>query len=162
MNNIFKLKMAELSDLHAWMEMIEIVKNNFPHLDTEKEINDYKQTVIKNINRNSAICVKYEKRLVGLLIFSYNQKCISCMAVHPGYRRKGIASAMIEKMISLLPQNEDIWVITFRAEDQKGIAPRSLYKKFGFDEGELLIEREYPHQKFILHRTENPFYTLTY
>lgn len=30
MNNIFKLKMAELSDLDAWMEMIEIAKNNFP------------------------------------------------------------------------------------------------------------------------------------
>ena len=143
--------MAELSDLDAWMEMLVIVKNNFPHLDTEEEINDYKQVVIKNINRKSAICVKYEEKVVGLLLFSYNQKCLSCMAVHPNYRRKSIASAMVEKMISLLPQDEDIWVITFRADDEKGIAPRPLYKKFGFEEGEFLIDRGYPQQKFILH-----------
>lgn len=39
-----------------------------------------------------------------------------------------------------------------REGDVKGIAPRPLYKKFGFEEDELIIEFEYPVQKFILHR----------
>jgi len=43
-------------------------------------------------------------------------------------------------------------VYTFRENDEKGIAPRALYKKFGFVEGELNMELNYPHQKFILHR----------
>jgi hypothetical protein len=55
-------------------------------------------------------------------------------------------------MISLFPSDVNISVTTFRKDDMKGIAPRSLYKKYGFEEDELVIEFEYPHQKFILHR----------
>lgn len=152
MDNKFQLKMAELSDLDAWMAMIEIVKHNFPGLDTEQEICDYRQVVIKNMNRKSAICIKDGEKVVGLLLFSYNQKCLSCMGVDPDYRQQGIATAMIDMMLSLLPADEDVWVVTFRAEDDKGVAPRALYKKLGFVEDELVIERGYPHQKFILHR----------
>jgi GNAT superfamily N-acetyltransferase len=74
------------------------------------------------------------------------------MAVHPKHRRKGIASAMIERMLSLFPNNTDITVTTFRADDIKGIDPRPLYKKYGFEEDELVTEYDYPHQKFILHK----------
>jgi len=38
--------------------------------------------------------------IVGAMIFSYHSQCLSCMAVHPNHRRKGIASALTEKMIS--------------------------------------------------------------
>lgn len=74
------------------------------------------------------------------------------MAVHPSHRRKGIASAMIEKMLSLFPNEVDITVTTFREDDIKGIAPRALYKKYGFEEDELVTEFDYPNQKFVLHR----------
>ena len=74
------------------------------------------------------------------------------MAVHPEHRRNGIASAMVEKMLSILPSDKDVWVNTFREDDDKGIAPRALYKSFGFAEDELNMEFGYPHQKFILHR----------
>ena len=40
---------------------------------------------------------------------------------------------------------------TFRENDVKGIAPRKLYKKFGFEEGELIEEFEYPNQRVVLH-----------
>ncbi|MNU08177.1 hypothetical protein D3C72_2541000 [compost metagenome] len=59
---------------------------------------------------------------------------------------------MIELMISLFPADAEITVTTFRAEDEKGIAPRPLYQKFGFVEAELTEEFDYPHQKFILKR----------
>lgn len=54
----------------------------------------------------------------------------------------------------LYPRNEDIWVDTFREDDEKGIAPRNLYKSFGFIEDELIIVNDYPHQRFILNRKE--------
>jgi ribosomal protein S18 acetylase RimI-like enzyme len=56
------------------------------------------------------------------------------MAVHPNHRRKGNAAAMVEKMLSLFPNDTDISVTTFRENDIKGIAPRQLYRKFGFEE----------------------------
>ena len=44
---------------------------------------------------------------------------------------------------------------TFRENDVKGIAPRKLYKKFGFEEGELIEEFGYPNQRFVLHANKS-------
>jgi len=74
------------------------------------------------------------------------------MAVHPAHRKSGIATAMIEKMLLVLAADRNVWVVTFRDNDEKGMAPRALYKKLGFVEDELVMERNYPHQKFVLHR----------
>jgi ribosomal protein S18 acetylase RimI-like enzyme len=152
LNEKYLLCYAEMHDIDSWIKMIEIVRDNFPGLETTEKMDGYRETVIKNIKRKTALCVKYDNAIVGAMIFSYHSQCLSCMAVHPNYRRKGIASAMIEKMISLFPDNMDISVTTFRKNDIKGIAPRTLYKKYGFEESELVIELEYPEQKFILHR----------
>lgn len=148
MKNKFVVQFAELQDVTSWMKMIEIVKAEFPGLELES----YKQTVIKNINRNTALCIKTENEVIGALIFSYNLKCLSWMAVHPNYRRKGIASALITKMLELFPKDVDISVTTFREGDAKGIAPRRLYSKFGFAQDRLVEEFNYPNQIFILKR----------
>lgn len=148
----YSLSFAELQDIDFWIKMIEIVRDNFPGLETAEKMDGYRQTVIKNINRKTALCVKHAKDIVGIMLFSYHSQCLSCMAVHPDHRRKGIASAMIEKMISLFPDNMDISVTTFREGDIKGIAPRALYKKYGFQEDEFVIEFEYPEQKLVLYR----------
>jgi len=86
-------------------------------------------------------------------MYSIHSKCLSYTAVHPDHRRKGIAPAMIEKMLPQFPEDSDIWVPTFREEDEKGIEPRRLYKKFGFAEDELGEEFNYPNQKFVLRRS---------
>jgi ribosomal protein S18 acetylase RimI-like enzyme len=152
LNSQYVLHYAAIDDIDAWIKMVEIVRDNFPGLETSQKIDDYRQTVIKNIKRKTALCVKYRNEIIGIMLFSYHSKCLSCMAVHPKYRRKGIASAMIEKMLSLFPNDVDISVTTFREGDVKGIEPRALYKKFGFKEDELIVEFEYPVQKFVLKR----------
>ncbi|MBA2853540.1 ribosomal protein S18 acetylase RimI-like enzyme [Methanococcus maripaludis] len=146
----FKLQFAELNDLAAWIEMIQTVRDNFPGLETAEQLEDYKKTVIKNIKRKTALCTKSDNgNIVGVLIFSHHSKCLSCMAVHPNYRKIGIGYAMVKKMIELFPKDMDISVTTFREGDLKGVAPRALYKKIGFLEDELVEEFNYPHQKFI-------------
>jgi ribosomal protein S18 acetylase RimI-like enzyme len=147
----YSIDFARTDDIDQWMQLVELVKADFPGLDIES----YRQTLIKNINRQTAICARQDGGIVGILLFSYRQSSLSCMAVHPRARRQGVASAMIEKMLALLPQDADICVTTFRAGDEKGIAPRLLYKKFGFTEGELLEEFNYPLQRFVLHRRIN-------
>lgn len=145
--NIFNVQFAEQSDITEWMKLVEIVKDNFPGIEMES----YRKLLIKNVNKHTAICAKYEDKIVGILLFSYNQKCLSCMAVHPNYRRMGIASQMIKKMIESFPHDTDISVTTFREGDPMGTAPRAFYKKFGFMEDELIEEFNYPCQRFILH-----------
>ena len=149
---LYSLCYAEMQDIDSWIKMIEIVRDNFPGLETNEKMENYKNTVVKNIKRKTALCVKYGNEIIGAMIFSYHSQCLSCMAVHPKYRRQGIASAMIEKMISLFLNDVDISVTTFREDDKKGIAPRTLYKKFGFEEGELVTEFNHPLQKYVLHR----------
>lgn len=154
MSEKYTIQFAGLQDHDSWMQMIESIRTNFPGLDTEELLESYKQTVIKNISRQTAICAKHTNEVVGVLIFSYNAKCLSCMAVHPEHRRKGIAAAMIKDMLSLLPSDVDISVTTFRENDSKGIAPRALYKQFGFVEDQLVEEFNFPLQKFVLHRSQ--------
>ena len=149
----YSLQIAQLIDVDLWMGMIEIIKDNFPGLKTKEELSGYRTTVIKNIKRETALCVKHDSEIVGVLLFSYNAQCLGCMAVHPHHRRNGMASAMVKQMLDLFPIDMDISVSTFRKNDELGNAPRALYKKFGFIEKELTIEFGYPHQKFLLKRS---------
>lgn len=50
-----------------------------------------------------------------------------------------------------LGRSKEISVSTFRENDEKGAAPRALYKKYGFKEAEFIEEFGYPNQKFILY-----------
>ncbi|MGL1893371.1 MAG: GNAT family N-acetyltransferase [Spirochaetaceae bacterium] len=150
MVNKYKLEVAGIKDIDLWMNMIGLVKDNFPGLDTDEEMINYRITVLKNIKRNTALCVKSDNVIIGILIFSLSSNCLGCMAVHPDHRRNGVATIMVNKMINLFPDNSTISVSTFRENDIRGTAPRALYKKFGFIESELTVEFEYPHQKFYL------------
>lgn len=148
----YMLRLAEPADLEPWMALVAVVRDNFPGLDTAEEWASYRRTVIKNIARGTALCVAHGAEIVGLLLFSLHSRCLSCMAVHPEHRRRGIASAMITRMLALFPPGVDITVTTFREEDPKGTAPRALYRRFGFEPGELITEFGYPHQRFVLRR----------
>ena len=75
---------------------------------------------------------------------------ICFLGVSPKYRRYGIASMLLDATLEQLDRTKDIIVSTFREEDEKGTAPRALYKKSGFIEDELIEEFGYPNQKFVL------------
>ena len=152
MDSKYTIKFADIDDVPAWMEMITLMRYDFPCLENDNELEKHKPVVIKNINRQSAICVKDNERVIGALLFSFNQNRLGFMAVHPDYRRKGIGAAMIEKMLSALPDDKDVWVRTFRGNDTKGVAARPLYRKMGFEEDALVMEHDYPHQEFVLRR----------
>lgn len=59
MNEEYTIQFSEIQDIDSWMQMIEAVKINFPGLDTAELLGSYRQTVIKNMNRHTAICTKY-------------------------------------------------------------------------------------------------------
>ena len=134
--------------------MVEIIRDNFPGLETQEKLDDYRKTVEKNIDRRTAICALFGNMVIGILLFSEKHNMLSCMAVHPEFRRKHIAERMVNKMLKRLDHNRPVVVETFREEDEKGEAPRAFYKKMGFEEGELCwTEEGYPIQKFY-YRTE--------
>ena len=137
-------------DIESWMDLVKLVSWNFPGLEIEVAIEDHRQTVLRFMGENRALCVKDAEKVVGVLLLSKKYNMICCLAVAPEYRRNGIASLLLKKAIAELDSSRDITVTTFRDNDEKGIAPRALYKKFGFVEEKLMIENDYPVQRFIL------------
>ena len=76
---------------------------------------------------------------------------ICCLAVSNEYRKQGIGSILLAYALEKLDRTQPITVSTFREEDEKGAAPRALYKKYGFIPDELIEEFGYPNQKFVLY-----------
>ena len=138
------------SCIDLWMQLVREVSWSFPGLETEESLDEHKQTVLKFMSKKQALCVINKETVVGVLLFSRNKNMICCLAVSPEYRREGIASKLLEKALDELDRNRDITVSTFREGDAKGVAPRNLYRKFGFLEGELTVEFDYPNQVFVL------------
>ncbi len=142
---------GESSYIDSWMQLVRKVSWNFPGLETEENFEEHKQTVLKFMNKLQAVCVKDSEIIVGVLLFSRNRNMICCLAVDPEYRQQGLASILLRKALAELDRSREITVSTFRENDEKGIAPRALYKKFGFQEGEMTEEFGYPNQVFVLH-----------
>lgn len=135
---------AREEEIGEWMELALRVKENFPGFEEES----YRETVLRNMARGSALCVRIDGKLAGILLYSKKHGCLSCMAAAPEYRRRGVGRALVQRMLEEM--DGDVWVDTFREGDPMGIAPRALYRQCGFTEGELMEDFGYPVQR--MHR----------
>lgn len=135
------------ADVPGWLELVKANADYFPGLDMAS----YEATLRKNIARKTALCVKIGGKLAGVLLFSRAQGCLSFLAVDVRFRKRGVASSLILRMLTLMPEG-DVTVTTYREGDEKGIAARALYQNFGFEPGELITEHGYPLQKLVLRR----------
>ena len=142
---------GDSSSIDSWMQLIKKVSWNFPGLETEESIEEHRQTVLKFMDKKQALCIRSRETVVGVLLFSRSRNMICCLAVDPAHLKQGLASVLLRKALDELDRSKDITVSTFRENDDKGIAPRALYKKFGFQEGEMTEEFGYPNQVFVLH-----------
>ncbi len=160
-NTGIRFKYADEDNLASWMSMAEVVRENFPGLETAEKLETYRDTVRKNMGRETAICALFGNMVIGLLLFSPKHNMLSCLAVHPGFRRRGIATRLVEMMLERLEdagtagdfRGNPLSVETFREGDVRGVAARAFYRKMGFEEGELCVSCEgSPSQRFYLRR----------
>jgi len=147
MKGSFITTLAELHDVGEWMLLVEIVSDDFPGLQKD----EYEGFLLECIGKRTALCAKTGDMIVGILLFTLDNNTLLFMAVHPDFRGNGIASNMIKEMIKRVPPDQSIWVTTYRAGDTKGESARSLYRKIGFVEDELVEEFGYPCQRFVFH-----------
>ena len=141
---------ADSACIRAWMRLVRKVSWNFPGLETEESLAEHERTVLKFMGKKQALCVRSLETIMGVLLFSRRLNRICFLAVDPEYRRQGIASALMQKALEELDKSRPVTVSTFREDDEKGEAPRALYRQFGFREGELTEEFGYPNQVFAL------------
>lgn len=138
-------------DIENWMRLVNQLSWNFPGLETQEKLDEHKATVLKFMDKRQAICVKAGDEIAGVMLFSRGHNMICCLGVSPDHRRRGIASMLMNEALQNLDRTREISVCTFRADDEKGIAPRALYEKYGFIEDALVETMGYPNQKYILH-----------
>lgn len=138
-------------DIDSWMTLVKEVSWNFPGLETQEALDEHKATVLQFMSKRQAICVKEENKIAGVMLFSRGHNMICCLAVSPDYRRRGVASMLMEEALRNLDRTREISVSTFRVDDEKGSAPRAFYEKYGFVEGALMEEMNYPSQEYVLY-----------
>ena len=138
------------ADIPAWMELVHLVIDGFPHLDEEQYVEQLKEY----IRNRRALILKDADTAVGIMAFNEMTGSIDFLGVHPQYRKKGIAKAFCEKALHELVCSEVITVTTFREGDKADTGHRKTIKSLGFAEAELLVEFGYPTQKFILRKEE--------
>lgn len=136
---------GEKGDFESWIELVKLVSGNFPGLD----LKCYKDVLIEKIEKKETLVVKEREKVVGVLAFSYEEKELSFLAVHPEYRQENIGIELVKKFASLFEVGTKLSVITYRDGDIKGEGARKLYKKAGFSEGDLITVFDYPCQEFI-------------
>ncbi len=138
-------------DIKNWMRLVERIRDNFPGLETSEKLDEHKATVLRFMGKRQAICVKADDEIIGVMLFSRCHNMICCLGVSPDHRRRGAASMLMDEALSNLDRTGEITVSTFREGDEKALAPRAFYKKYGFVEGALTIEMGYPNQEFVLY-----------
>ena len=146
-----KVAYGKPQDIDAWMALVEEVRWNFPGLETQEKLDEHRETVLQFMSKRQAVCVIDGNEIAGVMLFSKRHNMICCLAVSPAYRRRHAASMLMEEALRNLDRTREISVSTFRADDEKGTAPRAFYEKFGFIEDALIEEMDYPNQKYVLH-----------
>lgn len=137
---------ATKQDIDAWMELVRLAIDGYPHLDE----NDYIQKLNTCIEQKQALIMKKENVAIGIMAFSYDTGSIEFFGIHPQYRKSGISKMFLDKLMEDILPEKEISVTTFRNGDRADTGHRAALQKLGFAERELLTEFGYPTQRFVL------------
>lgn len=163
------IRFATTADVDAWMALVSLVIDGYPCLDQD----DYTANLYRYIADQKALILRNEAALVqsgqtvagelhaakesgrhdmaiGAMGFSPGTGNIDFLAVHPQYRRRGIAKLFLAKLADELPAGKEITLTTYRAGDKADTGHREAYCRLGFAARELLVEYGYPVQRFVL------------
>ena len=136
---------ATMDDLPHWKEFISNVIDGFPCLEEASHLEQVKQY----ISQRQALIARDSTTIIGAAAFSVRNGSIEFLAVHPQYRRRGVAKALLDFMLCGLFAGREISITTFREGDRADMGQRAEYKRLGFAEAELLTEFGYPAQRLI-------------
>ena len=60
---------GKTSDIDGWMELVREISWNFPGLETEEAIAEHRDTVLRFIGKQQALCAKEDSAIIGVLLF---------------------------------------------------------------------------------------------
>ena len=147
------ISLAHSGDIDRWMALVDRVKDAFPGLETREALAEHRRTVLGFMERNSALCARFDGKIVGALLFSREDSMLCFLAVDPACRRQHIAEKLVRYMFTFLDSDRAVTVTTYHAGVPERRAARAFYRHFGFVEGRLTEEFGSPVQEFVLVRS---------
>lgn len=133
-------------DLDAWMDLMRASVDAFPHFHECQ----HEAWAARCVDVQHAIGAWDDGKLVGALAFDSEAAVIDVLAVHPQYRRLGVAEALVGALRSVELPGRDVRLTSFREGDRADTGQRSDVLALGFEEAELSEEFGYPVQRFVL------------
>ena len=132
-----KVQIATRADIPSWLELASQVEFLFgPMVDQP----DFQNALRKNIDRESAYCVREQDRsagapLLGGLFLSFRppEYHIRWLSVAEQWRRGGIGTVLLEHVFGLIKPPAELFVTTFGADNLEGQPARQFYQKMGFE-----------------------------
>jgi len=128
---------ATMEDIRGWLELASEVEYLFGPM-----VNDpsFIESLEKNIYRGTAFCVRENNgspgtNLLGGVLFSSSNAPdykIGWLSVSSKSRGQGVATVLLNHILSLVRPNSKISVTTFGDDVPDGQPAGKLYEKFGF------------------------------
>lgn len=140
------IKIAKLTDVNDWLELVNLTIDGFPCLNEE----DYFDALQKCIAEKRALILRDDDMAIGAMMFSFENGSIDFLTVHPQYRNLGITKLFLDKLMTEILVGQEISITTYRKGDKADTGHRDLLTQLGFAERELLVEFGYPTQRFVL------------
>ena len=130
------IKVATINDCEKWFSFVKNVTHDFYDIDLAND-KDYRNVIIKNIKRKTAVYVEKNEKIIGGMIFSPNQNHIGWLAVDPKFRRRGIGTALVHYMLMELPDRKQFKVKTFMEGEWQSESSHPFYISLGFKPKEV-------------------------
>ncbi len=136
-----KVQVAQKEDLESWLGLAAEVEHLFGPMVEESK---FQRALARNIERGSAYCIREadggpgSPLLAGLLLSAKPPVYkIAWMAVAERSRRRGLGTALVNHIISLIEPPAEVMVVTFGGDVKGGESARKFYASAGFIPAEM-------------------------
>lgn len=140
-----KVQVAQTEDVESWLSLAAEVEHLFGPMVDEP---GFMSALMRNIERGSAFCIRESDGLAGApllagVLFSANPPVykIGWMSVSQNHRRRGLGTALLAQVASLIETPAELSVTTFGPGVAGGEAARAFYLRAGFVPAEMTDER---------------------
>ena len=129
----------------TWMSLdhmpavMEIEQSSF---DWPWKVNDFKKCSVVN-NCKSVVVTNHADRVVGYTVFELNDTQIDIinLAIHPTFRRQGLASGFVNQMIKQVKKHKRRHSITLEVRE-RNLAAQLFLRSLGF-RAEVIMRQYY-------------------
>lgn len=118
-------------DITQWKIIIREVEPLFgPMLSDPGFIPAIREAIISKM----VFCFEDDEnhQIISVIVINRESNNIEWLAVTNKQKQNGIGSKLLERGLSELDKNQNIYVQTFSQKVEAGIAARKLYEKYGF------------------------------